>query len=88
MGWYTEIHIGIHIYNRNQHCHSNEPNRQNKSIERHLLVMKNVGVAESKSVFVLFLFLEPLAEIVVNNAQKHRLCKVIVPNNEVLTLKL
>lgn len=88
MRWHTKINTRIHIYNRNQHSQSNEPNSQNKSIERHLLRMKNVGIAECKSVFVLFLFLEPLSELVVNNAQKHRLCKVIVPNNEVLTLKL
>ena len=53
VGWYTKIHARIHIDNRNQHCQSHEPCSQNKAIERHLLVMKNVGLAESKSVFVL-----------------------------------
>ena len=50
--WYTKIHARIHIDNRNQHCQSHEPCSQNKAIERHLLVMKNVGFTKSNSVFV------------------------------------
>ena len=52
MRCYTEIHVRVHIYNRNQHCQSNEPNGQNKSIKRHLLRMNTLGFIQTKSVFV------------------------------------
>lgn len=88
MRWHTKVRIGINIQNRNQHCQRDEPYGQNKMIEQHLLRMKKVGLVIHKSVFVLLLCLEPLADLVIHNAQEHRLCKIIVTNNEMLALEL